>query len=180
MDHLIIGSTWRYCRAGDTIDGSVVSATYKPDIDPLANWTAGPTIEQSQIVPIRGTTIVRRGPINGGRYGDKAALVIGRALEVKLSLQEFTPLAFELLFNAPAALTADAAYLPNQKTAAETLIWAKLQMYNHDDTNIHNCDLWCAVSMEPYQFGEKLDPYALTLRVLHSDYNTGVLKNLTA
>lgn len=179
MKDIVVGSVFRFARGGETIDGGVVSSLVKPDTDPENNWTEGPAIEAAEITPIAGSRILRRAPVNGGRYAVRKALTLGRGLEIKLSLQQASPLVFEHLFNLPEKAVADTAQLAGGKSALDTELWAKLQMYDHEDEAVFYADLWCALMIAPYSFGEKLDPYALTLTVLHSDLNSGVVKNLT-
>jgi hypothetical protein len=178
MQDLIIGNNWSFVRGGETVDGGVVSATVKPDIDPVGNWNVGPSIERSQIRPLAGSRVTRRAP-NPGAYAIRSTFTIGRGLQIQLSLQEFSPLAFELLFLAPGKVIADAAFIPVTKGLDDNTIWAKFQMYDQDNTSLFDADLWCSAIIEPVTFGENLDPYALTLTVLDSDLNTAVLKVLT-
>lgn len=177
MQDLIIGNNWSFVRGGDFIDGATVSATAKPDIDPVGNWNVGPTIERSQFRPIVGTRVTRRSP-NPGAYGVRSTFSLNRGLQIQLSLQQFSPLAFELLFLAPGKVVADSAFIPATKGLEDNTLWAKFQAYDQDNEAKFSMDVWCSATIEPVTFGENLDPYALVLQVLDSDLNTAVIQNL--
>jgi hypothetical protein len=175
MKDLILGMHLLFAREGETIDGGVVSATYKPDTTPEANYTAVATVEdwEPSFVP---KIITRRAP-SPGKYRDRKSIIVSSELTYALSLQEWSEMTFaELLLggNKPVA----GVFTPNSMDALLTGWWI-MQGYDQEDNEIVVLNVWGEATVKPYKFGEKLDPYALQIRQLYSTLNTGSVSNLT-
>jgi hypothetical protein len=88
MKDLILGSHLLFAREGETIDGNVVSPTYKPDTDPEANYTRFPTVEAWE-PKIARNMVTRRAP-SPGQYQTRKKIQISSTITHAFSLQEFT------------------------------------------------------------------------------------------
>jgi len=176
MKDLILGSHLLFAREGATIDAITVSATSKPDADPESNYTRLGTVEQME-PRFTQTFIDRRAP-SPGRYRLRKRIPTNQLLVLNFSLQEWDEMALaEMLLGGGTPVAG--VFVPGSRTEP-VRGWWKIQAYDQVDTEILVMDVWAEGTIESYQFGEKLDAYALVLTVLQSDLNVGEVGNLTA
>lgn len=175
MKDLILGTHLLFARAGDTIDGIVVSSTAKPDTTPEENYTKVASVEDWE--PMFQPKIVTRRSPTPGRYQDRASIMTSSEMTYAISLQEWTEMTFAELClggNKPVA----GVFVPGSQTSLLTGWWI-MQGYDQNDLPIVTLNVWAEATLKPYKFGEKLDAYALNLRQLYSSLNTGEAENLT-
>lgn len=175
MKDLILGNHLLFARAGDVIDGVTVGPEARPDTTPETNYTKLPTVENWE--PRRtAQRVIRRAP-NPGRYEDRKTLLLNKQMEHAFSLQEWSELTFaEMLLggNKPVA----GVFVPNERDE-EVTGWFIVQSYDQDDNLIAALNIYGEARVEPYRFGERLDPYALVIRQLKSSLTTGEVTNLS-
>jgi hypothetical protein len=175
MLDLIIGSHAWFARKGTTVDSVVVSSAALPvHASTVADWVKFPSIAQWQ-PKIDKTEVKLRAPITGGgKYGLRKTMLINSTLTHAFQLQEFSALEFELLFGAASINSGSGAFVPNSRT--ENIEgWVHVKNYNQDNEIIAVSDFWASISVEPFQFGEKIEPHALMAEVIANTLNAGVL-----
>ena len=97
-----------------------------------------------------------------------------RQLNVKLTAQEMSPLAFELLFGTLALTSASTQYNPLEGATKKG--WLKIQSYNQSDAIFNTVDLYVAIKVSgELTFGDNIVSAQFEARVLHSTLNTGTL-----
>lgn len=175
MKDLILGSHLLFAREGETIDGFVVSPTYKPDTDPEANYTRFPTVEAWE-PKIARNMVTRRAP-SPGQYQTRKKIQISSTITHAFSLQEFTETTLaELILggNKPVA----GVFVPGERSDLLRGWWI-VQGYDQANDKIITLNIWGEATIESYRFGEKLDTYALVIEQLYSALNTGLAENLS-
>lgn len=97
-----------------------------------------------------------------------------RRLSLKLTLEEMSPLAFELMFGTLALTNSSTQYNPLEGVTKKG--WLKLQQYKQDDTSFNTVDLFCHLKVDgEVKFDDNIVSVSLMARVLHSTLNTGTL-----
>lgn len=175
MKDIILGNHLRFARAGKVIDGVTVGPEAKPDTDPSTNYTKIATVETWQ--PRRTVTRVnRREPAPGG-YQDKPPILFNKQIEYAFGLQEWSDLTLaEMLLGGKEPVAG--LFVPNDASEDVTGWWI-MQGYKQDNEPVYALNVYGAARVEPYTFGEKLDPFALIIRQTVSTLNTGETSNLS-
>lgn len=175
MKDLILGLHLRLARAGKVIDGVTVSESAKPDGVPDENYTVVASVQAWQ--PKRTVNrIVRRSP-SIGKYEDRATFLTNKQMEYAFDLQEWGEMSFaELLLGGNEPV--DGVFVPNEADE-DVKGWWMIMGYDQDDNQIVALNIWGEARVEPYKFGETLNPYALIVRQLKSSLNVGEVSNLT-
>lgn len=175
MKDLILGSHLFFAREGDVIDSVTVAHDAKPDVDPETNFTKLGCIEMFEPTKEGFTEIVRRCP-SPGRYADRKILQTGGTLVFNFSVQQWDEMTLaEMLFNADKPQ--GGVFVPNSRRE-DVRGWFKIQAYDQNDQMIVAMDIWGSAKIDSYQFNEGADPYALQIRMLHSELNEGAITNL--
>lgn len=95
-------------------------------------------------------------------------------ITMKLTTDDISPLAIELLFGTLELGDASTQYNPLE--GAQKRGWLKLQWYDQEDTLINTLDVWVNLFIGgEVKMGETLIDVPLTATVLHSSLNTGTL-----
>jgi hypothetical protein len=95
-------------------------------------------------------------------------------LSLKLTLNEMSPLAFELLFGTLALTNASTQFNPLEGLTKKG--WLKLQQYNQSDAAFNVLDVYCHLKVDgEVRFDDNIVNVSLMARVLHSTLNTGTL-----
>lgn len=175
MKDLIIGSHLLFARAGKVIDGVTVSETAKPDGDPSSNYIVFPTVEDYE-PRFDMETLKRRAP-SPGKYQDRANIMLSSTMEHAFSLQQFTSITLaELLLGGEEPVAG--VFIPGSRSQLLKGWWLS-RHYDQNNDLIFSMDIWAEARVEPYKFGENLDPYALILTQIYSELITGEITNLT-
>jgi len=97
-----------------------------------------------------------------------------RKQEIKLALQEMSPLVWELMFGTLPLATGSTQYNPMSGPTKKG--WLKLQQYKQDDSLFNTLDLYVQLIVDgEVKFDDNVVAPNLTARVLHSTLNTGTL-----
>ncbi len=95
-------------------------------------------------------------------------------LSLKLTLQEMSPLAFELLFGTLALSSNSTQYNPLEGLTKKG--WLKLQQYGQTDAAFNVVDVYCHLKVDgEVKFDDNIVSVSLMARVLHSTLNTGTI-----
>jgi hypothetical protein len=95
-------------------------------------------------------------------------------LSLKLTLNEMSPLAFELLFGTLALTSASTQYNPLEGLTKKG--WLKVQQYNQSDAAFNVLDVYCHLKVDgEVRFDDNIVNVSLMARVLHSTLNTGTI-----
>ena len=175
MKDVILGQHLLFARAGEEVDGVTPGPEAKPDGDPSSNYTVVASCEGWQ-VRRTANRVIRRAP-NPGRYEDRKTLLLNKQIEYAFNLQEWSDMTLaETLLggNKPVA----GVFVPNERDDDLTGWWL-MRGYDQEDNLILSLDVYGEGRVEPFQFGENLNPYALIVRQLKSTLNTGKVENLS-
>jgi hypothetical protein len=176
MKDVILGMHLLFARAGETIDSVVVGPEAKPDNVPDTNYTVVASCEGWQ--PRKTQTRVTRRSPSPGRYQDRKTLLLNKQIEYAFNLQEWSDLTFaEMMLGGEKPVAG--VFVPAARDEDVTGWWL-MRGYDQDDNVIVALDVYGEGRVEPYQFGENLNPFALIVKQLTSTLNTGEISNLTA
>lgn len=180
LKDLVIGSNIWFARLGSTVASATVVSTALPVwSSSKADWTKLGSVTHWE--PKTNITWVdlRAAPSTKGKYQLRKRLPLNSRLIHNFALQEFEKLEFELLLNAATIDASTGVYVPNSRGG--TLEgWLHLDCYQQDDVKILDEDSWVQLSMDSYQFAEKLEPHALVAEVLLNSLNHGTLSGMTS
>jgi hypothetical protein len=140
----------------------------------VTNWTDIGEISEANIEP-QVEEIEVRAP-SPGVYRRTAILQRTVDLTLTATVQQGSPLMFELLFLNAGKITAD--FVPMSK-AGPCRGWWKFQNYSHEDELINVMDLWAEASVNATRFNDDLVRYELVLKGLYSSLNSGTISNLS-
>lgn len=175
MKDLILGNHLLFAREGDTIDGSVVSASYKPDTTPEENYIKLPTVEAWE-PKINRTFVTRREP-SPGIYRTRKKIPVSQTITHAFSLQEWSEMTFaEMLLGGNKPVSG--VFVTGERTDLVRGWWI-VQGYDQANDKIITLNIWGEANIESYKFGEKLDPYAMIIEELYSAFNTSKVENLS-
>lgn len=97
-----------------------------------------------------------------------------RVLAVNITMEEMSPLAWELLMGTLALTSASTQYNPLEGPTKKG--WLKLVQYKQDDTTFNVSDLFCHLSIDgDTEFGDSVVSPVFKATLLHSTLNTGTL-----
>jgi len=97
-----------------------------------------------------------------------------RQLNIKLTAQEMSPLAWELLFGTLKLTTASTQYNPFEGITKKG--WLKIQQYNQADTLFNTLDVYVQMKVSgEVAFGDNIVSVQFEARGLHSTLNTGTV-----
>lgn len=177
MKDLIIGSNIWFARLGSTVDSNPVVSTALPVFaSTKADWMKLGSVEQWE--PQREENVIRRraAPEGKGKYQTRKIFQLGTTLMHAFGLQEFRRMEFEMLLNAASINASTGVYVPNSK-GSRIEGWLHLENYDQDDNKILEEDSWVSLSIQPFQFGENLNPHTLMAEVLVNSLNLGTFSN---
>ena len=176
LKDLIIGAHIGFAREGDVVDTVTVAVDAKPDNDPTTNYTPLGCVEQYEPTTSRDV-IERRCPVaGGGRYRTRKRIPMNQKMTQNFSIQEWDEMTLvELLHNADKPVAG--AFTPNSRDEF-VRGWLHIENFDQNDNLILDMYVWVELSIDSYQFGEKLDPYALKAELLESALNSGDVTNL--
>lgn len=175
MNHkkLALGSIVYFARAGDNIDGAVVSAAIKPDIDPVENWT--PIGEVLDLAP-KGKRFEEETMTGAsGLYQRSDVVVTGFTLDVDVTLNELTELTLESVFGAAGAIPLTGGTAGNFAPGAgggQIRGWFKCQNYSPGATERLVFDLWGVGTFDTVKFENKIIKPVLKIMMLANPLNT--------
>lgn len=169
MKDLIIGSHISFARESETSTDIL-----KPEAG--VAYTALGCVEQYD-PQVTKDTVKRRCPADGGgKYSTRKNIVMNQEMEMNFSIQEWDEMTLvEILHNAETPTAG--AFVPNSR-AENVRGWLHIENYDQNDEKILDMFVWCELSIDSYQFGETLDPYALRAEVLKSALNSGTVSNI--
>jgi hypothetical protein len=179
MKDLILGANIWFARVGSSVNSTTVSAASLPVFSSTkADWLKLGSVEQWE--PQREQNIVKRraAPEGKGKFQTRKIFQLGSTLMHAFGLQEFRLLEFEMLLNAASINSSTGAYVPNSR-GSQIEGWLHLENYDQDDNKIIEEDSWVSLSVQPFQFGENLNPHTLMAEVLNNSLNAGKVLNLT-
>jgi len=97
-----------------------------------------------------------------------------RQITFKLTADQVTPLAFELMFGTLALTSGSTQYNPLEGAIKKG--WLKVQQYKQDDSLFNTVDVFIAIKVSgEITFGDNIVSAEFEARVLHSTLNTGSL-----
>lgn len=97
-----------------------------------------------------------------------------RVLAVTITMEEMSPLAWELLMGTLNLTTASTQYNPLEGATKKG--WVKLVQYKQDDTPFNTTDIWAHLAIDgDTEFGDSVVSPVFKATVLHSTLNTGTL-----
>ncbi|WOO43160.1 hypothetical protein [Rubellicoccus peritrichatus] len=177
---ILIGNHLFFAREGDSIDGVTVARDAKPDTDPEANWTDVGIISSASIENSKNELEIW-GP-SPGRLALQDVLLSRQDLMIRATLEEASPMLWELLFGAVGAIdtSGTGAFVPLAKRGF-VKGWWKFQQYDQNDVAINLVDVWGRADITgAVDFGDQQQviTYELEIRLLNSALNSGVLSNI--
>lgn len=152
-----------FARSGATIDGDTVSKTYKPDIDPVENWTQFPYVTQATFpAPPRDGRVMA--PVAGQVHPVAHYPQPVRDFSFTFGVKGMDLFAWESLLGT-SEITASSAFLPMGRTLAAHY-WLKVQTYNQANQRVLAADLWgtLQVQSDVNIGGEGTDPIEVTFQ----------------
>lgn len=97
-----------------------------------------------------------------------------RQFNIKMTAQEMSPFAFELIFGTDSLTTASTQYNPMEGKTKKG--WLKVQNYNQADALFNTVDIFVAIKVSgEVTIGDNIVSAQFEARVLHSTLNTGTL-----
>lgn len=97
-----------------------------------------------------------------------------RVLAATITMEEMSPLAWELLMGTLALTSASTQYNPLEGVTKKG--WLKLVQYKQDDTNFNVTDVFCHLAIDgDTEFGDSVIAPVFKATLLHSTLNTGTL-----
>lgn len=97
-----------------------------------------------------------------------------RVLAATITMEEMSPLAWELLLGTLALTTSSTQYNPLEGTIKKG--WLKLVQYKQDDTTFNVTDMYCHLQVDgDTEFGDSVVAPVFKATLLHSTLNTGTL-----
>jgi hypothetical protein len=173
----IIGAHAFFALEGEVIDSITVSATAKPDADPIANWRSLGVIEENDInVAYEGET-KHYAPTPGG-YKHRRSTYESVEVSGALICQDMDEFILSLAMGAKQA-DAEGDYVPGSQAEAQRG-WLKLQHYAAEDDQLVNLmDVWCEFKVGGgIKFSKAVTKPSLEFMVLNSSLNVGKFSNL--
>ena len=177
---LIMGANASFIRAGtsdpDEDPAVLVSATHKPEDDESELYLSLGVVESAVVTP-KVEKLRLKAP-SPGRYRLRKTIPLSQELEIRMTMQDFSQLAFESLFQIDGALTVGAAKQPMEQTESITG-WLKLILADQTDTTTGELFLWVEISINPINVGERQYSYEWVVDVLENPLATFTLAALT-
>ena len=179
LKDIILGSNIWFAREGATVGGSAVVSTALPVFSSTkADWLKLGCVEHWDPKPQMTWVDRRAAPEGKGKYQTRTRIPLSSRLTHAFGLQQFEKLEFELLLNAASIHATTGVYVPNSR-GVPLVGWLHLENYDQGDVKIIDEDTWCALTMDSYQFAEKLDPHTLMAEVLSNSLNHGTLTGMS-
>jgi len=174
----IIGAHAYFALEGAVIDGTTVSATAKPDADPIANWSSFGVIEENDInVSYEGET--KHYAPTPGAYKHRRSTYESIEVSGALVCQDMDAFVLSLAMGAKQADAATGDYVPGSQTEAQRG-WLKLQHYAADTEELVNLmDIWCEFKVGGgIKFSKAVTKPSVDFMMLQSPLNVGNFANL--
>lgn len=172
----MIGSHLWFFREGDafTVPGAGICAQEsKPGISPGfdANWIDMGAVEMvDPAVAQEEFKLYRPSP---GRLVLKDVLENKQELSFKVTVNDVAGIHIETFFRAVQKLQGGQTQF-NPLSAISKRGWAHFQMYDHEDTNVLNLDVWCRIRTSLKFDGTPTKP-EFDIFMLYSSLNTGAI-----
>lgn len=175
----IIGAHAFFALEGADIDGITVSATSKPDADPITNWSSLGVIEENDINVAYEGEQKHYAPTPGG-YKHRRSTYESVEVSGALLCQDMDEFVLSLAMGAKQA-DAEGDYVPGSQTEAQRG-WLKLQHYAADTDELVNLmDVWVEFKVgSGVKFSKAVTKPSVEFMVLHSALNVGKFTNLGA
>ena len=144
---ILLGGFAYFVEAGTTVDALTVSATVKPDVDPIANWTAntlGNILDFKFGVDEEDHPIMRLLP-NGSRVKVPRKIVV--ADYVDLTSQEMNELCLRLQHGVATKIAEGTAQTPGALNDRYIDGWLRLQGRAMGNFDVFIQDWWCQVRL---------------------------------
>jgi len=172
---LIVGSHVYFVRDGDayTIPGAGTAGRNAKPGATDTSWNDLGIIETAGVTPSQEERKVYAP--TPGRLRLYDVHTTKNELDIKLGLEEMSPLVWELLFGTLPLTGASTQY--NPLAAPSKKGWLKLQQYRGDnDAAFNTVDVYVKIKVDgETKFDDNIIKTNLTCMVLHSTLNTGVL-----
>jgi len=170
-----------FVREGDTIDGTTVSSTAKPDNDPAENWPKMGIVKQPRVS--NNSTEIEDWEGQPGRLGLVDVHLVKQDITVRWTFDQLNELALEIIWGAAGAIDLGApgngVFGVNRQTAP-VKGWAKMQSYDQANNLIQTVDLWGRLKIDEIDLGMGEDrvSYEAEMRLLGA-VSEGTLSNLS-
>lgn len=142
-----LGGFAYFLEAGKTVDGSAISATYKPDATPATNWTdgyLGTIISLSLDSDTEDRSFMAPSP--SGPWEKKPRKVV-LADYLNLKTREMGEQLLRLQFGLTDAIVEGTAQTPFNKSDRRIEGWLKLHARHEDGQDMAIVDLWCSMEL---------------------------------
>lgn len=148
MRELFLGSFAYIIPAGVTVDGTVVSATYKPDIVPLANWTDYGIGSVLGFVPgVEEEDRSYMGPnARGGWKKIPKRVVVQDYIDIKT--REMGELLLRLQFGLAAPIVEGTAQTIFGSSVRRIEAWVKFHIRQENGQDLSIGDMYCYVELK--------------------------------
>lgn len=141
----LIGCFAFFIEGGTTVDTVAVSATAKPDIDPISNWPQLGCIESSKFEPKKSNEVFMCPSETGGYQEEDVNKIIADFLNLRTNyMNEFVK---RLEFGLASKIVLDAAQAPHAATVREIYGWLKIQGRKEDGNDDFVMDWWCKMTL---------------------------------
>lgn len=141
----LIGCFAFFIEGGTTVDTVAVSATAKPDTDPLSNWPQLGCIESSKFETKKSNELFLCPSETGGYQEESVDKVMADFLNLRSNyMNEFVK---RLEFGLQSKIVLDAAQAPHAATTREITGWLKIQGRKEDGNDDFVMDWWCKMTL---------------------------------
>ncbi|RYD38764.1 MAG: hypothetical protein EOP87_00930 [Verrucomicrobiaceae bacterium] len=143
----LIGCFAYFIPGGTLVDALTVSATVKPDIVPLDNWTAynlGSILTYRHVPEIEDNSFKKASPSGGWEKAIRKKVVSDALL---LKTREMGEPQLRLEFGLLSAIVEGTAQSPFANTARQIDGWLKVHYRQEDGTDMSLMDMWCTMEL---------------------------------
>lgn len=178
LQEILLGGFAYFVESGVTVDAQTVSATVKPDSDPLANWTAGSlgTILEFEFGDEK-TDAAYMAPQPAGGYAKINKSFVTQDF-LTLKAREMNELVWRLQMGFASKITEGTAQTPAAEMDRKIQGWLRLQGRQIGGLDRFLMDWWCEVRLEgKSKFDDKVASPTLRFTLIRSVAGTAVAGN---
>lgn len=141
----LIGCFAFFVEGGTTVDAVAVSATAKPDTNPITNWPQLGCIESGKFEAKKSTENFMCPSETGGYFEETQDKIMADFLNLRSNyMNEFVK---RLEFGLTSKIVLDAAQAPHNATTREIYGWLKVQGRKEDGNDDFVMDWWCKMTL---------------------------------
>jgi hypothetical protein len=141
----LIGCFAFFVEAGTTVDSVTVSATAKPDTNPLTNWPQIGCIESGKFEPKKSSEVFMCPSETGGYVEENVDKIVADFLNLRTNyMNEFVK---RLEFGLTSPIVLDTAQTAHAATTREIYGWIKVQGRKEDGNDDFVMDWWCKMTL---------------------------------